>query len=272
MTDEPNGSPENPAAGALGPSASSIVRRPSAGEHLVQPTGSELPPIVENAGLPAMSMTIQRRPINDQQLEMAAHPTAAAASGRLMAEFVAGRAEERVPQSYPPQEARRGMVTMDSKESYVRIRVRVSHGNAEVIGMSEVAGPLGPPEPVFGGLAYEVTLGNKRIGFGAIPDPVWRSFPPETPTKGMEGHHISEASDYEFAARVPRAELSAAALPELQISVYRHDGTQVVQPTGDLPVAHDFGGVLTGVARLQGVHVDQLQAPVRAEVQRIVSA
>ena len=42
--------------------------------------------------------------------------------------------------------------------------------------------------------------------------------------------------------------------------------------TGDVPVARELGNVLTGVARLQGVHVDQLQAPVRSEVQRIVSA
>ncbi|HEX6539415.1 MAG TPA: hypothetical protein VF155_09565 [Candidatus Dormibacteraeota bacterium] len=272
MTDQTNGSPENAAAGALGPSASSIARRLGVGEHLVQPTGAELPPIVENAGLPVMSMTIQRQLISGQQLEMVAHPAAAATSGLVMAEFVRSQAEERIPQSYQPQQARPGVVTMVSKESYVRIQVRVSNGNPKVIGISEVPGPLGPPEPVFGGLAYEVTLGNKRIGFGSIPDPVWRSFPPETPTKGMEGHHFSEASDYEFTARVPRAELSAAALPELQIGVYRHDGTQVVQPTGDVPVAREFGNVLTSVARLQGVHIDQLEAPVRSEVQRIVSA
>ena len=272
MADASNGSPENAAAGALGPTPTSIVRRPSAGEHLVQPSGAEVPPIVENAGLPVMSNTIQRRVINGQQPEMAAHPTAGAASGRVMAEFVAGRADERVPKSYPPQEARQGVVTMDSKESYVRIRVRVSDGTAEVIGMSEVPGPLGPPGPVYGGLVYEVSLGTKRIGFGAIPDPVWRSFPPEKPAPGMEGHHISAASDYEFVARVPRAELSAAALPDLQIGIYRHDGTQAVQPTGDAPVAREFGNVLTSVARVQGVHVDQLQAPARSEVQRILSA
>ena len=89
-------------------------------------------------------------------------------------------------------------------EGYVRLRLRVSDGEMSVVGAKAVEGPLVEPR-LQGALAYEATVGEKRVAAGGIPDVGQRRSFPDPEGKGVSaGHHVERAQTYEVNVRIPK--------------------------------------------------------------------
>jgi hypothetical protein len=166
-------------------------------------------------------------------------------------------------QPLPPQEPRAAPAAAP-QERYVRMRVRVRGDQLEVADSWVVESPLSRPERLHPGLVYEVAVGGEQVTFGSIPDAgVRRSFPPEEPTDEVKGHHIEELPSYEFPVRIPQQALSARALPEMRISVYRIKGPVPEQRALPMPLLDQFPTELRPVAELRGLRLDELPESVQ---------
>jgi hypothetical protein len=237
-----------------------------------QPDGK---PVVENPGLPHMEAAkVEQRRFGGELRFMEEVPGAAPApSGRRMQPVPPDGRSAGVPATpRGPQQPAAAQPVAAGGESYLRLLLHVEDGELSVRGVSEVPGPLGDPEPLHGDLVYEVTVGSKQIAAGAVPDPgVRRSFPPlpDSGAPGVEGHHVVEVPSYDFTARVPAAEVSSANLPDVQVAIYRLEGGQVVQPRQNRPLPEQVGHLVQEVARLRGIHLEELPQDVRAQFDRM---
>jgi hypothetical protein len=167
----------------------------------------------------------------------------------------------------PDQEASRPSGTQ--AEGYVRMRVRVENNQMSIIGARAVEGPLLMPNELHSGFAYEVAVGGKRIGVDTIPDlGESRSFPDPEGRPEMQGHHIEVETSYEFSIRVPRNQMSFAALPRMQIVLYRVKERTPVMPIGAGALSAQFSRELREIARLSGVRVASLPAELQAELRQ----
>jgi len=239
-------------------------------EPLLQDNVSE--PVVELPHLPAMGegnvaqsigpdrgeerlMTGESLPSRDGRGVMSPVPSdAAAATGTYPG-------EER------PQQVSPGRVADAEPGGYLRLRLRVAGGQASLVDVTRVEGPLSPPEPLYGGLAYEVTLGQQQLGAGAVPDPgVRRAFPP--PDRPDLGHFVEEVPYYEFTARVPFGPVTTSNLQDLRVTVYRLDATQMIHTTPVRPLYQEAGRLVEEVAALRGVRPDQLPHELRTRIDR----
>jgi hypothetical protein len=145
--------------------------------------------------------------------------------------------------------------------------VLVQDGELAVMGAKFVEGPLAPMEMLQPGLAYEVTLGARRVAAGAIVDAgVRRSFPDPLGRPGLEGHHITEMPSYEIAVRVPAQELSMSALPKARITLYRWSGTAPMAPVAGRSLKAQLKGRVVTVATLDGIRIGQLPRQAQAEL------
>lgn len=156
-------------------------------------------------------------------------------------------------------------------EGYVRLRLRVSNGEMSVVGAKAVEGPLVEPK-LQGALAYEVTVGEKRVAAGGIPDVgERRSFPDPEGKGAMRGHHVEELKTYEVNVRVPKERVSASALPRLEIALYRMK-EELPEPRVDrlaaAPIGDQFERELREVGRMKGIRPDQLARPVAQQVRK----
>lgn len=243
----------------------------------------DAPPVIENDALPPMprdGTTVSIAAIGDPtpHLMPAKHlmsddagPSSVAGarmdplpSGESLAEAakttVAGTGDDQEP--LPDSRGARA-----PRESYLRIRVTVTGGDVQVTHLAEVDGPLGPPAPLHGGLAYEVTVRGRALRVGAIPDPgIRRSFAGAAAPPEQQKHFFVTVPSYDFTARVPRNAISAATLPHMHIAVLRLDPSQAVHPTGDTPLVKQFPHLAQEITRLPGIDVEQLAAPVRTAV------
>jgi hypothetical protein len=175
------------------------------------------------------------------------------------------------PEQEPPKPPRRGKpaerAAKPAQEGYVRLRVLVQDGELTVMGAKFVEGPLAPMDMLQPGLAYEVTLGTRRIAAGPIVDAgVRRSFPDPLGRPGLEGHHITEMPSYEIAVRVPAQELSMSALPKARITLYRWSGTTPMAPVAGRPLKAQLKGRVETVATLNGIRLSQLPRQAQAEL------
>jgi hypothetical protein len=172
-------------------------------------------------------------------------------------------------------EARKTRAAARRKDGYVRLRVRVTAGGRlSVVGAKAVEGELVEPRAQ-GALAYEVTLGDERLASGGIPDVgVRRSFPdPEAKLPEMRGHHVEEVPTYEVNVRVPKAAVTVADLPKVDLALYRiKEGLpdEAASPAlaAGAPVAPRFERELRQVARLKGIKPDRLAKPVADQVKK----
>jgi hypothetical protein len=239
------------------------------------------PPIVEDAKLRRMGEgEVAPMRIGGRMALMPEEPKRDEGTRNRMAPFRHAKspAETRMPKGgYPEQEppkpprgtkpAPRG--SKPAKEGYVRLRVLVQRGEMSVVGAKFVEGPLAPVETLHPGLAYEVTLGARRVAAGAIPDVgVYRSFPDPLGRPGLEGHHIVEAPSYEIAVRVPAQDLSMAALPKAHITLYRWRGTGPAAPAAGRSLKAQLKGRVETVATLKGIRLSRLSKEAQAEVRR----
>jgi hypothetical protein len=239
------------------------------------------PPIVEDAKLRRMGEgEVEPMRIGGQMSLMAEEPKRDEGTGNRMAPFrhVKSPAETRMPkggypEQQPPKPPRQtnsgGRGLKQAKEGYVRLRVLVQNGELSVVGAKFVEGPLAPMETLHPGLAYEVTIGARRVAAGGIVDAgQWRSFPDPLGRPGLEGHHITEMPSYEITVRVPAQELSMSVLPKARITLYRWRGTGPAVPVAGRSLKAQLKGPVEMVATLNGIRMSRLSKEAQAEVRR----
>jgi len=236
-------------------------------------------PIVENAKLGRMGESeMEPMRIGGRVLLMPEEPKGDEGARGRMAPFrhVKNPAETRVPkggypEQQPPKPPRRkktpGRAAKPAKEGYLRLRVLVQNGELSVVGAKFVEGPLAPMETLHPGLAYEVTIGARRVAAGAIPDAgVYRSFPDPLGRPELQGHHITEVSSYEIAVRVPAQEFLMSALPKARITLYRWRGTGPAAPAVGRSLKAQLKGRVDTIATLNGIRLSQLSKEAQTEL------
>lgn len=157
----------------------------------------------------------------------------------------------------------------------MRLRLRVSGDSVTVVGAKAVDGPLSERPTLQGALAYDVTVGKKRVAAGSIPDVgERRSFPDERPGASAEqqGHHIAEVSVFEVNVRVPASELTMAALPRVNIRLYRIKEQPDLRLLKPGTLGDQFQRELREVARVRGIDVAKLGAPHAAQLRKALRA
>lgn len=235
----------------------------------------DAPAVVENENRPQMSDSPRPpRRISGKVALMPEEPTATGRGTKRMEPIpkkgakkgAAARRKGPLPEQLEQGPSRREAA---DEPGYVRIRVRVENGELSVQDLRHVEGPLVAHEELHGDLAYEVTIGGKRISSGAIPDvPTMRSFPHPEPAPGQEGHHFTPATSYEFLARVPKEAVSERALPRLGIAVYRIKEGPVPRTEGPEPLAKRFPKELREVGRVRGIRIEHLPKSAQADARR----
>jgi hypothetical protein len=236
--------------------------------------GRGVKPVIENPKLPLMTeRTVRPRLIGGKTVLMVDDPKPDAGKQGRMAAVPKGTVRVPQPTSKKPLPDMRApkAVAPTLRDGYVRLRLRVSGDRVEVVGAKAVAGPLVERQQLHGSLAYDVTLGAKRVAAGAILDlGERRSFPNESPKAPPEqrGHYISEVPTYEINVRVPASELPIAALPKLTIRLYRIKEDVDIGHAPPGPLGERFTRELREVGRVNGVRVEDLSAPHRAELRK----
>jgi hypothetical protein len=139
-------------------------------------------------------------------------------------------------------------------EQYIRLRVRVGDGELRVIDSHLVDGPLGQVTGFPAGNAYEVTLGDRLLHAGALPDlGVQRSFPnPDGPPE-QRGHHITERSVHEFMARLPAAEVTPETIGQIAVRLHRVKEETRADRLSPSPLGAQFERELRPVAEVVGL-------------------
>jgi hypothetical protein len=229
--------------------------------------------VVDNPKLPLMSDTPPRpTAIKGKILRMAEKPKPDAGKLKRMSAFRKA-AVVRAPKVRPDQKEAKltRAETAQQPEGYVRLRLRVTDGEVSVVGAKAVEGPLVEPK-LQGALAYEVTVGQKRVAAGGIPDAGERRSFPHPEGKGeMSGHHVEELKTYEVNVRVPKERVSAAELPRLEIALYKLK-EELPEPRvdrlPDSPIGEQFERELREVARMKGIQPDRLARPIAQEVRK----
>jgi hypothetical protein len=239
-------------------------------------TGRGIQPVVDNPKLPPMGdEPPEPRPIKGKILRMAEEPKPDAGKQNRMSGFRKA-AVVRQPKTRPEQ--KEANVTRaeaaQQPEGYVRLRLRVSDGEMSVVGAKAVEGPLVEPR-LQGALAYEATVGDKRVAAGGIPDVGERRSFPDPQGKGvMRGHHVEELKTYEVNIRIPKERVSASALPRLEIALYKMK-EELPEARPDMlaaaPIGEQFERELREVGRMKGIRPDKLARPVAQQVRKAFS-
>ncbi|MFL5959963.1 MAG: hypothetical protein ACJ75G_06855 [Gaiellaceae bacterium] len=153
-----------------------------------------------------------------------------------------------------PGRNRAGGGSSAGREQYVRLRVRVHRGRLSIVDSHLVDGPLGQATGFPAGNAYEVTVGDRLLHAGALPDlGVQRSFSnPEGPPE-QRGHYISERSTYEFTARVPAEEVTPDTIGKIAVRLHRVKGEAGVDRIGDAPLAKQLAREMRPIAEVVGL-------------------
>jgi hypothetical protein len=153
-----------------------------------------------------------------------------------------------------PRGTRRGGGSSPEREQYVRLQIRVNRGRLSIVDSRLVDGPLGQATGFPGGNAYEVTLGDRLLHAGALPDlGVQRSFPNLQGPPEQRGHYLTEQSVFEFTARVPAAELTLETIGEIAVRLHRVKEEAYADRMGDAPLAEQFAREMRPVAELVGL-------------------
>jgi hypothetical protein len=129
-------------------------------------------------------------------------------------------------QAYPDQQASRdGVEQSATPEQYIRMRIRFDNGRLAVIDSHLVDGPLALPTSFPGTHAYEVSLDDRLLHAGALPDlGVQRSFVNPRGPREQHGHHFAEREIFEFMARVPAHEVTSDTIKRIAVRLHRVKG------------------------------------------------
>ena len=238
-------------------------------------TGRGIAPVVDNPRLARMTAKLPRPTrIAGKILLMAEEPKTDTGKQKRMppvGKVSAQRAPKVRPDQVlgPPSKAAREAATTKEPAGYVRLRLRVQDGELSVLGAKAVEGPL-VESKLQGQLAYEVTLGQKRVAAGAVLDVGERRSFPDPKGKGeQQGHYATPLPSYEVMVRVPKEEVSAASLPRLEIALYRIKEELPVEATmlaAAGPIGPQFEKELREVGRMKGIRPEKLAKAVADEV------
>jgi hypothetical protein len=140
------------------------------------------------------------------------------------------------------------------REQYIRLRIRVNNGRLSVVDSHLVDGPLGQERGFPGSNAYEVTLGDRLLHAGALPDMgVQRSFPNLDGPPRQHGHYLTERTTYEFTARLPADEVTRETIKEIAVRLHRVKQEARTDQLGEAPLALQFARELRPIAELVGL-------------------
>jgi hypothetical protein len=240
------------------------------------------PPVIEDAKLPRMGegepqpvrvgrgiSLMSDKPKRDSGTRNRMAPFRAAPKSAAEPRVPKGGYPEQIPPPPPRGGGPGGPRAKRAKDGYVRLRILVQHGELSVAGAKFVEGPLAAMTALQPGLAYEMTLGARRVAAGAIPDAgQWRSFPDPLGRPGMQGHHVTQVPSYEIAVRVPAKELSVASLSKAHITLYRWHGTSPAEPAAFRSLKTQLKGRMDTVATLKGIHLSRMSKEAQAELRR----
>jgi hypothetical protein len=104
-------------------------------------------------------------------------------------------------------------------EGYLRLVIDVEHGSLSLVDAAMVAGPLVTTD-LSGEMAYDAVVHGRRVAADAFDD-LSRSHAFAPPDEDDVGHRVTETDHYQFVARIPRSEVSAAELADLEITLLR---------------------------------------------------
>lgn len=153
-----------------------------------------------------------------------------------------------------PAKARRGGSPRPAGEQYIRLRIRVRGDRLSVLDSHLVDGPLGQTAVFSGGNAYEVSLGDRLLHAGSLPDlGIQRSFVNPNGPADQRGHHVADRSTYEFMARLPAHEVTPEAIGRIAIRLHRVKEEARTDRLGAAPLAEQFARQVRPVAELVGL-------------------
>lgn len=120
-----------------------------------------------------------------------------------------------------PRRAQSNEGAAPEHEQYVRLRIHVAGDRLEVVDSHLIDGPLGPPRPLTGTNAYEISIGDRLVYAGSLPDlGVQRSFvDPVGPARGL-GHYETGRTVYDFNARIPARELTRETIGRVRVTLH----------------------------------------------------
>lgn len=233
------------------------------------------PPIVEDPNLPRMGEGVSSQsssrpravmpenPEPDTGKRNRMRPVPKTASGRTARPPSRGFRDQEPPR--PPRSAKGGGGA--DRDGYLRLRVLVEEQALSLAGAAVVEGPLAQTPVLHPGLAYEVTLGSRRLAVGQIQDAgVWRSFPDPSGRPALSGHHITVLPSYEIAVRIPMTGLSKALLRRANVRLYRWSG-DAASTEGDRSLRARLGPRVETIGNLKGIRLDDLPKEARARLQ-----
>jgi hypothetical protein len=150
------------------------------------------------------------------------------------------------------------------REQYIRLRIRVHNDRLSVIDSHLVDGPLGQTKGFSGANAYEVTLGDRLLHAGALPDlGVQRSFPNLAGPPEQRGHYFTERPIYEFTARLPAHEVSRETIGKIAVRLYRVKDEARTDRLGSAPLARQFERQVRQIGELVGLPASVLPQAIQ---------
>jgi hypothetical protein len=142
----------------------------------------------------------------------------------------------------------------EAPEQYIRLRIRVEGGRLSVVDSHLVDGPLGQVAGFPGTNAYEVTLGDRLLHAGALPDlGVRRSFPNPSGPPEQRSHQIIDRSVYEFMARVPAKEVTPDTIGKIAVRLHRVKEQAQADRLSNAPLSSQFAREMRPVFELVGL-------------------
>jgi hypothetical protein len=171
--------------------------------------------------------------------------------------------------------AERGGPAAGRREQYIRMRIRVRDGQLSVVDSHLVDGPLSQTSGFSCGNAYEVTLDDRLLHAGALPDSgVQRSFVNPNPKAPREqkGHHLTEQRVDEFMARVPAAEVTRDTIGRIAVRLHRVKEEARVDRLGTTSLGRQFEREMRPIAELVGLPESVLPEAIEQRGGRTPSA
>jgi hypothetical protein len=163
--------------------------------------------------------------------------------------------------------------TRGQREQYVRMRMRVRDGRLRVVDSHLVDGPLGQANALSGGNIYEVSLGDRLLHAGSLPDlGVQRSFVNPAGPPEERGHHLAERPVVEFMARVPAEELTPDTIGRISVRLHRVKEPVVGARAGAAPLEAQFERQVRPIAQLVGLPSSVLPEEIEARGARTAQA
>jgi hypothetical protein len=142
-----------------------------------------------------------------------------------------------------------------------------------VVDSHLVDGPLSSINAFPGNNAYEVTLSDRLLHAGALPDfGEQRSFVAPNPTRGETVHHFTDRDVFEFSARLPADAVNRETIGDIRVRLHRVKGEARTDRLTDEPLDVQFEREMRPVAELVGLPESALPERIEERGGRTPSA